>query len=50
MVLPLGGIDAWRILSSRRPALVIGVGGYSSGPVVLAAAIRRTEAKGGGEG
>jgi UDP-N-acetylglucosamine--N-acetylmuramyl-(pentapeptide) pyrophosphoryl-undecaprenol N-acetylglucosamine transferase len=39
-LLPLGGIDAWRILSRRRPDLVIGVGGYSSGPVVLAAALR----------
>jgi UDP-N-acetylglucosamine--N-acetylmuramyl-(pentapeptide) pyrophosphoryl-undecaprenol N-acetylglucosamine transferase len=41
MLLPLGGLDAWRILSKRRPDLVIGVGGYSSGPVVLAAALRR---------
>ena len=40
-LLPLGGLDAWRILSTRRPDLVIGVGGYSSGPVVLAAAARR---------
>jgi UDP-N-acetylglucosamine--N-acetylmuramyl-(pentapeptide) pyrophosphoryl-undecaprenol N-acetylglucosamine transferase len=40
-LLPLGGLDAWRILSKRRPDLVIGVGGYSSGPVVLAAAARR---------
>ncbi len=40
-LLPLGGVDAWRILSKRRPDLVIGVGGYSSGPVVLAAAARR---------
>jgi UDP-N-acetylglucosamine--N-acetylmuramyl-(pentapeptide) pyrophosphoryl-undecaprenol N-acetylglucosamine transferase len=39
-LLPLGGFDAWRMLSRRRPALVIGVGGYSSGPVVLAAAAR----------
>jgi UDP-N-acetylglucosamine--N-acetylmuramyl-(pentapeptide) pyrophosphoryl-undecaprenol N-acetylglucosamine transferase len=39
-LLPLGGLDAWRILSKRRPDLVIGVGGYSSGPVVLAAALR----------
>ena len=39
-LLPLSGIDAWRILSTRRPDLVIGVGGYSSGPVVLAAAAR----------
>jgi UDP-N-acetylglucosamine--N-acetylmuramyl-(pentapeptide) pyrophosphoryl-undecaprenol N-acetylglucosamine transferase len=40
MLLPLGGVDAWRILSRRSPAVVIGVGGYSSGPVVLAAALR----------
>ena len=33
--------DAWRIISRRRPHVVIGVGGYSSGPVVLAAALRR---------
>jgi UDP-N-acetylglucosamine--N-acetylmuramyl-(pentapeptide) pyrophosphoryl-undecaprenol N-acetylglucosamine transferase len=39
-LLPLSGLDAWRILSRRRPQLVIGVGGYSSGPVVLAAALR----------
>ena len=26
------GVDAWRILSRRSPDLVIGVGGYSSGP------------------
>ena len=39
-LLPLGGLDAWRIISRRRPHLVIGVGGYSSGPVVLAAAAR----------
>ena len=30
---PLGtGRTAWRIVSARRPSLVIGVGGYSSGP------------------
>ena len=40
LLLPLSGIDAWRILSRRTPHLVIGVGGYSSGPVVLAAAVR----------
>ena len=39
-LLPLGGLDAWQILSKRRPDLVIGVGGYSSGPVVLTAALR----------
>src|SRR5437588_5357002 len=40
LLLPLGLVDAWRLLSARRPDLVIGVGGYSSGPVVLVAALR----------
>jgi UDP-N-acetylglucosamine--N-acetylmuramyl-(pentapeptide) pyrophosphoryl-undecaprenol N-acetylglucosamine transferase len=40
LLLPLSGIDAWSILSRRAPDLVIGVGGYSSGPVVLLAAVR----------
>jgi UDP-N-acetylglucosamine--N-acetylmuramyl-(pentapeptide) pyrophosphoryl-undecaprenol N-acetylglucosamine transferase len=35
-----GLLDAWRIVSRRRPDVVIGVGGYSSGPVVLVAALR----------
>ena len=39
-LLPLGGIDAWRVISRRRPSVVIGVGGYSSGPVVALAALR----------
>ena len=39
-LVPLGVLDAWRIVSARRPDLVIGVGGYSSGPVVLVAAVR----------
>jgi UDP-N-acetylglucosamine--N-acetylmuramyl-(pentapeptide) pyrophosphoryl-undecaprenol N-acetylglucosamine transferase len=39
-LVPLGLVDAWRLLSRRRPGLVIGVGGYSAGPVVLAAALR----------
>jgi UDP-N-acetylglucosamine--N-acetylmuramyl-(pentapeptide) pyrophosphoryl-undecaprenol N-acetylglucosamine transferase len=39
-LLPLSGLDAWRIVSRRSPHLVIGVGGYSSGPVVLVAALR----------
>jgi len=39
-LLPLSGFDAWQILSRRRPDLVIGVGGYSSGPLMLAAAAR----------
>lgn len=32
--------DAWRVISRRRPSVVVGVGGYSSGPVVLLAALR----------
>lgn len=39
-LIPLGMADASAIVSRRRPHLVIGVGGYSSGPVVLAAALR----------
>jgi UDP-N-acetylglucosamine--N-acetylmuramyl-(pentapeptide) pyrophosphoryl-undecaprenol N-acetylglucosamine transferase len=39
-LVPLGLVDAWRLLSARRPQLVIGVGGYSSGPVVLVASLR----------
>ncbi len=41
LLLPLSAMDAWAILSRRAPDLVIGVGGYSSGPVVLFAALRR---------
>jgi UDP-N-acetylglucosamine--N-acetylmuramyl-(pentapeptide) pyrophosphoryl-undecaprenol N-acetylglucosamine transferase len=41
LLIPLSAMDAWRIISRRSPDLVIGVGGYSSGPVVLMAAIRR---------
>ncbi|HMC77080.1 MAG TPA: glycosyltransferase, partial [Vicinamibacterales bacterium] len=41
LLIPLSAIDAWSIISRRSPDLVIGVGGYSSGPVVLMAAIRR---------
>jgi UDP-N-acetylglucosamine--N-acetylmuramyl-(pentapeptide) pyrophosphoryl-undecaprenol N-acetylglucosamine transferase len=39
-LLPQSLADAWRVVSTRRPQLVIGVGGYSSGPVVLVAALR----------
>jgi UDP-N-acetylglucosamine--N-acetylmuramyl-(pentapeptide) pyrophosphoryl-undecaprenol N-acetylglucosamine transferase len=40
VLVPLGLIDSFAIISARRPRLVIGVGGYSSGPVVLAGALR----------
>jgi UDP-N-acetylglucosamine--N-acetylmuramyl-(pentapeptide) pyrophosphoryl-undecaprenol N-acetylglucosamine transferase len=39
-LLPVSLMDAWRVVSRRHPHLVIGVGGYSSGPVVLVAALR----------
>jgi UDP-N-acetylglucosamine--N-acetylmuramyl-(pentapeptide) pyrophosphoryl-undecaprenol N-acetylglucosamine transferase len=41
MLLPLSALDAWRVLSRRRPDVVVGVGGYSSGPVLLLAVMRR---------
>ena len=40
VLVPIGLIDAWRLVSRRVPAVVIGVGGYSSGPVVMTAALR----------
>lgn len=39
-MLPVSACDAWRLLSRRVPHLVMGVGGYSSGPVVAIAALR----------
>jgi UDP-N-acetylglucosamine--N-acetylmuramyl-(pentapeptide) pyrophosphoryl-undecaprenol N-acetylglucosamine transferase len=39
-MLPASALDAWRVISRRSPDLVIGVGGYSSGPIVLTAALR----------
>ncbi len=33
-------IDAWRLLTRRAPHVVVGLGGYSSGPVVALAASR----------
>ena len=39
-LLPLSATDAWGVITRRRPALVIGVGGYSSGPIVLLSALR----------
>src|SRR5207248_4041018 len=38
--LPLGFVQAWRLLAKHRPSMVLGVGGYSSGPVLLAARLR----------
>jgi UDP-N-acetylglucosamine--N-acetylmuramyl-(pentapeptide) pyrophosphoryl-undecaprenol N-acetylglucosamine transferase len=39
--LPLGFVQAWRLIGKHRPNVVLGVGGYSSGPVLLAAWLRR---------
>jgi UDP-N-acetylglucosamine--N-acetylmuramyl-(pentapeptide) pyrophosphoryl-undecaprenol N-acetylglucosamine transferase len=41
-LLPLSLLDAASVLSRCRPAVVIGLGGYSSGPVLALAALRRT--------
>jgi UDP-N-acetylglucosamine--N-acetylmuramyl-(pentapeptide) pyrophosphoryl-undecaprenol N-acetylglucosamine transferase len=38
--LPLGFVQAWRLIGKHRPAVALGVGGYSSGPVLLAAKLR----------
>ena len=40
-VLPLAAIDSWRLLSRLRPDVVVGVGGFASGPVLMLAAVRR---------
>jgi UDP-N-acetylglucosamine--N-acetylmuramyl-(pentapeptide) pyrophosphoryl-undecaprenol N-acetylglucosamine transferase len=40
-LLPLSALDAWRVISRQRPSVVVGVGGYSSGPVLALAALRR---------
>jgi UDP-N-acetylglucosamine--N-acetylmuramyl-(pentapeptide) pyrophosphoryl-undecaprenol N-acetylglucosamine transferase len=40
MLLPIAAIDAWRVVSAQRPDVVIGVGGFASGPVLAIAALR----------
>jgi UDP-N-acetylglucosamine--N-acetylmuramyl-(pentapeptide) pyrophosphoryl-undecaprenol N-acetylglucosamine transferase len=39
-LLPLAAIDAWRVISRHRPQVVVGVGGFASGPVLMLAAAR----------
>ena len=38
--LPVGFVQAWRLVGKHRPTVALGVGGYSSGPVLLAAKLR----------
>lgn len=40
LLLPVAGADAWRVISQRRPDVVVGVGGFASGPVLALAAMR----------
>jgi UDP-N-acetylglucosamine--N-acetylmuramyl-(pentapeptide) pyrophosphoryl-undecaprenol N-acetylglucosamine transferase len=39
-ILPLAALDSWRVLSRARPEVVVGVGGFASGPVLMLAALR----------
>jgi UDP-N-acetylglucosamine--N-acetylmuramyl-(pentapeptide) pyrophosphoryl-undecaprenol N-acetylglucosamine transferase len=38
--LPISFVQAWKLLTKHRPNVVLGVGGYSSGPVLVAASLR----------
>jgi UDP-N-acetylglucosamine--N-acetylmuramyl-(pentapeptide) pyrophosphoryl-undecaprenol N-acetylglucosamine transferase len=40
VILPVAALDAWRVVSRHRPDVVIGVGGFASGPVLMLAAMR----------
>ncbi|HET7712011.1 MAG TPA: undecaprenyldiphospho-muramoylpentapeptide beta-N-acetylglucosaminyltransferase [Thermoanaerobaculia bacterium] len=40
MRLPAGFHQAWRLVGKHRPDVALGVGGYSSGPVLVAAKLR----------
>jgi UDP-N-acetylglucosamine--N-acetylmuramyl-(pentapeptide) pyrophosphoryl-undecaprenol N-acetylglucosamine transferase len=39
-LLPRAAFDAWSVISRYRPDVVIGVGGFASGPALLLAALR----------
>ena len=41
LALPLAFLTSWRLLRLYRPDVVVGVGGYSSGPVLMAAWLQR---------
>ena len=38
--LPVGLVNAWQVVTKHRPSVVLGVGGYASGPVLLVARLR----------
>jgi UDP-N-acetylglucosamine--N-acetylmuramyl-(pentapeptide) pyrophosphoryl-undecaprenol N-acetylglucosamine transferase len=38
-LLPIAVIDSWRVIARRRPDVVVGVGGFASGPVLALAAL-----------
>ena len=40
LLLPFAALDAWGVISRQRPDIVIGVGGFASGPVLAIAAAR----------
>lgn len=40
LLLPTAAADAWSVISKRRPDVVVGVGGFASGPVLALAAAR----------
>jgi UDP-N-acetylglucosamine--N-acetylmuramyl-(pentapeptide) pyrophosphoryl-undecaprenol N-acetylglucosamine transferase len=40
LVLPLAAVDAWRVISRYQPDVVVGVGGFASGPVLMTASLR----------
>jgi UDP-N-acetylglucosamine--N-acetylmuramyl-(pentapeptide) pyrophosphoryl-undecaprenol N-acetylglucosamine transferase len=39
-LLGVATVDAWRVLSRHKPDVVVGVGGFASGPVLMLAAMR----------
>ena len=39
-LLPIAALDAWRLISRHAPDVVVGVGGFASGPVLALAALR----------
>ena len=38
-LLPIATLDSWRVIAKRRPDVVVGVGGFASGPVLAVAAL-----------